>query len=245
VWVEINEGAIGFGSSRIDGAEGFGGFDVGRGVSYQSSPGEPFRWAQADAYAGQGVLRSHAFAQWNNNRQGEGGGYTAYMQSTALSRMEFNDLIIQGPAGGQVATSINLNLSGSFITGSTFIPDQTTLGQATVQVSVLRNGSSVGAGDVIVNRYDGSAGVSRTASGILADWGASGGVTTASFMAPVGTPFSINVSLQAGARVMGPAFESFLLAGNSDFGSTLTFALDGPGLQPARRLHCLQRRCRD
>lgn len=192
---------------------------AGGGVSYNFIPGVH---GQADSLASGLGLRAHAFSQII----GDVAQYELISQSRAAAT--FTDMVISGPAGGLVSTSINFDLTGATIVGSSAGGGVLVgFADASVVVMVFVNGVKVGDG-FHYDRFDTRSGKQSQSSGMLAGWGtATSGISTPAFDVQPGVPFTLKLELQAAADAAGSG-TGVSSAANSDFGHTLTFSLTGP-----------------
>lgn len=183
---------------------------------------------QASSLAEAGGLRAHAYGEiFKNQAWPTGGTYEFGVQAAGVAFATYYDMIVPGSAG-LVSTSVNMSLHGSLVTNP-FLPQHgPNSANSSVQVVFFVNGNNIGGGMQTLSSYYGSSpGLSST--GILASWNPlTGDITSPSFMVEANVPFTMQIQLQADAGASGYMQDSFILGGNADFGSTLTFPTTGP-----------------
>jgi hypothetical protein len=212
----------------IDSYDHSGLTDAAGQVNYDEAPGEPnpSYHAQADSEANNGQLRAHAFSQVIKNAT-SASGFTFNQTASSAAYATFTDFLISGPASpATIPISLNLHLSGGHIVISTDTPGNSTRASTNAQVGVLFNDANVGAGDYFAQSSDGGD-AEYTDTGMLAGFDGDATLTSPTFNAPVNTPFKIELRLSAFAGIEFYYAESFIVAANSDFGNTLSFATSG------------------
>jgi hypothetical protein len=198
------------------------GVQAGRGVTYNVSGAH----AQANSLAEGYGVHSHTYSQLTIPVIG--GSYEIDAAATAIAT--FSDVMVSGPLGGTVTTSINLDLSGGSLVGSA--ADAGSLGYANTNLSiwVYVNGTVVGSG-YRYDRADTRFGPSISSNGMLSSWGAANPtLVTSSFNVQSGVPFEVKLRLTTDADTVissgngaGGSAEA-----NADYSHTFTLALSGP-----------------
>ena len=174
--------------------------------------------SSAAGKAGLGTLASATVA----NDGSLGGPFGTGASAVAAAAMLFDDFFIPGAAGSFQSTSFNVALDG------TLLGSANASGIGTGQISVLFevSGVNVGGGFQVLQGMGG--GPSVTTSGVLTGWSGFGKVTSPSFNAPLGTPFTVKISLTSVASAVGAQNDTFAAAGAADFAHTLTFISGEP-----------------
>ena len=200
------------------------GVQAGGGVNYDSAVLGVHSQANSEA-DGFGV-HAHAYAQIFSPPVS--GNYVVGALSTASAT--FSDMMVTGPVGTTIPTSLNMNLTGGLLYGAR--ADAGSVGVADTQavISVYINGTFVGAGGLQQN-VDSQFGTSIHDTGMLAAWSSGNtGIVTPSFTVQSGVPFEVKLTLLADSNVQvnfgsgtGGTAEA-----NTDFSHTLSFALNGP-----------------
>jgi hypothetical protein len=209
------------------------GIQAGGGVTYDRNGDaeNPGIHAQANSLADIYGLHAHAFSQIINNST-NGGPNRLEIGAVAEAYGTYQDLVISGPAGGgPIPVSINLRLDGTLLVAGG--DNMSTITRCDVAV-----GFQVKTGDTWQSiGYGGSQwmignGASPPILGqidALVGWNQPGGnITTATFFVTPNVPFELAIRLTASSGVSGRLDQSFIVAANADFGSTLTFAVDRP-----------------
>jgi hypothetical protein len=200
------------------------GVQAGGGVNYDSAVLGVH--SQADSEADGFGVHAHAYAQIFPPPVS--GDYVVGALSTAFA--DFSDVVVTGPVGTTIPTSLNMNLTGGLLYGAS--ADAGSVGVADTQavISVYINGTFVGAGGLQQN-VDSRFGPSIHDTGMLAAWSSGNtGIVTPSFTVQSGVPFEVKLTLLADANVevnFGTGAGGTAEA-NTDFSHTLSFALDGP-----------------
>lgn len=190
--------------------------------------------------AGPGYARAAAYVQLDNNNPAHPDLPPRPFQFSAVARATstFSDVLVTGPVGAtSVYAKFNLAFDGTFANAaSNAITDSDTEAYNFAGIGLNINGISdslhASSGNEIYLSGDGVAphGVGQ---GILADATSSvinGVFQTGLLEVPVNQPFTINLDLNVTTRVSGPVNRYLLLAANSDFSHTLSFATDRPVL---------------
>jgi hypothetical protein len=148
------------------------------------------------------------------------------ISSSATAIATFTDVIISGPAGGNISTKLRIHLGGTLAVGvSGHLDPDTILSSAAVSGAIYVNGNFVASGGRSLEASNSSSTV-PIAYGRFAGVGDSGVVTTNPFIVTVGVPFTVKLELstQLGSRVYyrveGAAGAS------SDYYSSMGFATD-------------------
>ena len=187
--------------------------------------------AQANsAAAGLGGVHAHAFAQIFSPAL----PFISYdVEAFASASATYSDVRVSGLGSGSILTSLNLNLSGGILYGSSADPGSKALALTQAFISVLIDGTLVGSGR-IDERMDTQFGRFILDTGLLSGWNSGNtGVVTSDFTVQSGVPFEVELRLTAVAvatlgAVGGGHSPGGTAEANSDFGNTLTFALNGP-----------------
>jgi hypothetical protein len=135
---------------------------------------------------------------------------------------------ITGPAGNVTAT-LNMHLSGTAASGTSFTPDSLYSPRADnfLSLSLRVNGLNVIDGQYGVSVTDGGAPVIFEA-GKIVNYNGNMIIVSNPFTVPTNTPFTIDVVFATVANVSYAPNESFTAQTNIDFGSTFSFATDRP-----------------
>jgi hypothetical protein len=206
------------------------GVEAGGGVNYDVfGPGIPSFHAQASSLADGFGLHAHTSAQYIVIPPALGffNDYALFGNSTAW--LIYSDVVVTGPVGGTVSTSLNLTLDGSHSGSVTADPGiGPAIASSTVNVAVSINGVGVGDGhhDVSVSSTSDTirtVGLHMLANGV-------GNIVTPAFNVQVGVPFAVKLEMDTQAFVegLGSNFGGLTAAANTDFSNTLSFALAGP-----------------
>jgi hypothetical protein len=195
------------------------------GADYESS----MLILTSNATANSSGLHAYAYAEFD--KTSPGGSSALYSTSADASAIaKWDDFIVTGPAGaGTVAISVNLFLEGTFAlvgddTPEGVFPPFTASGNTSV--SIFASGNNVGSGQFSNTIQNGV--TSSATTGILNGFTGSGVISSQTFNVPVNTPFSLQLSLSAGAGAVGKNDQIFYLESTTDFSNTLTFATDRP-----------------
>jgi hypothetical protein len=205
------------------------GVQAGGGVHYDVfGPNIPSQHAEASSLADGLGLHAHTSAQYVviPPALGSFNFYTLFSNSRAT--LIFQDMVVSGPAGGTVSTSLNLTLDGSHFGSVTSDPDGLAIADSTVNMAVSVNGVGVGDGhhEVSVDSSSntiGTVGLHMLANGI-------GNIVTPAFNVQSGVPFLVKLELDTQASVTGEFsnIAGLTAAANTDFSNTLSFPLEGP-----------------
>jgi hypothetical protein len=200
------------------------GVQAGGGVNYDN--GGVHVHAQADSEADGYGVHSHAYSQIISPPVS--GNYAVGAGSTATAT--FSDMMVNGPVGSAISTSLNMNLSGGLLYGSGADSGSIGLAETQAVISVYVNGAFVGSGG-LDERVDTRFGPFIHDNGMLSAWGTNNtGIVTPNFTVQSGVPFEVKLTLIASANTevnFGTGAGGTAEA-NTDFSHTLSFALDGP-----------------
>jgi hypothetical protein len=142
----------------------------------------------------------------------------------------FKDVTVSGPTG-MIPVSLNLFLRGEQGDGTSFaVVGHRDDAEESISVTASVNGTNIGSGEQELFSEDGSPAATTLPSfGMLSNWNdLVGGFVTPSFTVQANVPFTLQLDLLAEAGASGLNTDSFNNAANADFGSTLTFAPNGP-----------------
>jgi len=218
----INQNSSSLGSYDVDGFE-----TTGAEKHFDDTAFDPSFEVQASSLAGPGTLHAHAFSRIS--KTGTFGSTSIFTQNgTGLAQATYTDMMITGPAGsGPISVSYNVHLDGTYITEASLTPTQQASAASSVQLQLFAKGTSLGVGTQTDQTIAGTH-QPLSSTGFLVGFTGNNDITSPTFSAPVNTPFSIALQLEAFAGVSVRFNESFLVAANSDFGDTLTFSTDEP-----------------
>jgi len=204
--------------------------------------GTNFYSRDAFASAQTGLLRSSSTATIQLTpvvNLGLGLGLGPVLNGTdALAAFGFDDVIIPGPVGTTVSTSLNMHLDGG-LTATAFAQLAFGFGAevnayASVSVGAFAAGNFFSGTQAIARLWEvdtGEGGGSTFEDGLLTGFTGNGGITTPQMNVPVGAPFSLSLSLFTSAytdsrnAIIGSGRQA---AASSLFDSTLSFPLFGP-----------------
>ena len=173
----------------------------------------------------------HAFAHAKFDKTdlfGTSNTYSTNADATAI--VKWNDFIVTGPAGATtVAISINLFIEGTFDligddTPEGVFPPFTAAGN--LSVGIYASNQNVGSGQAWTSIQNGVTDSGN--NGILTGFNGSMLVSSQTFNVSVNTPFTLELSLSAGAGAVGRDNQTFYLESTTNFNNTLTFATDRP-----------------
>jgi hypothetical protein len=198
---------------------------VGRGVTFDYGSGVH---AAADSIASGIGVGSHTYAQLIIPVV-YGGPFDLDASSTATAT--FSDMVVSGPVGNTISTSLNMELTGGFLFGSAADPGSTAA-VASVQAAiwVYINGTLVGSGGHS-ERADTRFAPYRSTTGMLAAWGSSNPqIVTPNFDVQSGVPFDVQITLSTFAETLisSSARTGGSAEANSDFSHTFSFNTSGP-----------------
>lgn len=199
------------------------GVQAGGGVTYDPFPG---MHAAADSLADGYGVRSHTYAQLAIPSTFGAWTLSASSSATAI----FSDMVVSGPVGGAVTTSLNMELSGNFLFGSASDPGARAIGEVQAAVFIYINGAFIGGGGDY-ERQDSVFGPFSNHSGMLATWGPGNPIfLTPDFQVQSGVPFDVQIQLStfADAIVTSGNSTGGTAEANSDFSHTFFFASSGP-----------------
>lgn len=210
-------------SYSVQGALGAGG-----GIFHDEfGPGQASWHANMNSLADIGGLRAHAFASIIRPSDAPvpfGGEYNAGGYAIA----DFTDFFIPGTPGTTVPGSVRLHVHGSLAEGTSAGTDGRHLSVNTsVQLTINAPGASDGG--FITHNVDNGTPNPPIESGLLVGFDGDDTVVTRIFNLPVNEPFNLSLILSAVTNLNYNSNEpTFSMQGNVDFGSTVTFATDGP-----------------
>jgi len=139
----------------------------------------------------------------------------------------WSDFIVTGPASpANILISVNLNIDGTTLAGTTVTPSGQSQASSSVQFNV-RGNNQLSGGSFTQSVSNGNA-PSFIGTGLLAGFDGNMDVTSALFSVPVNTPFSIELQLSVASNLSANFSEIFSLDANTNFFNTLTFAPIGP-----------------
>lgn len=170
--------------------------------------------------AGNGYLTASAHAEFIKTRLG-GGSFNDSLTAFGFASVTFDDFVFSGPAPTR-STTMNLHLSGQVMAAA--LPQNTCSGN--VQVSFFYNNSNVGGGLSGVSISGGTLTPSQT--GPLVGFSGNNNITSQPFTVATNVPVKIGFSMQVAASVSSDFTNTANVYVNSDFGSTLTFAIGRP-----------------
>ena len=182
----------------------------------------------ASSAGGAGFVRARAYAVWDKPMTIPSAGSVGLQLSASSQALAtFDDIIISGVVGGPstVTTSINFHATGSQLLHSLMTPD-TPSATTGYLVAVSPNDTFGFVSQGGMTSINGAPPSAYLSPGTTPLDSPNGVYTTASFTAPVDTPFSVTFELDANASVSGLNRDAFNLVADSFFEDTLSFATD-------------------
>jgi len=178
------------------------------------------RHLRAVSSAGNGYLTASAHAEFIKTWVG-GGSFNDSLTAFGFASVTFDDFVFSGPAPTR-STTMNLHLSGRVMAEA--LPQNTCSGN--VQVSFYYNDSNVSGGLSGVSISGGTLTPSQT--GPLVGFSGNNNITSQAFTVATNVPVKIGFAMQVAAGVSSNFANTANVYVNSDFGSTLTFAIGRP-----------------
>ena len=181
----------------------------------------------ADSGADITGLRARAFGQVLKTAPDAAGNADVGIGAGTAAFAIFDDMLITGPAG-PVTTSLNLFLEGDQSASTTLPQFGTASAHENVQISFRINGSTIAGGLQSLSTQNGDD-PTFAATEMLTTWGPiAGAIATPTFSVQANVPFSLQLLLNTFVEVNGSWQDSYSVEADADFGSTLTFAINGP-----------------
>jgi hypothetical protein len=203
---------------------------AGGGVTFDDfGPNLPSRHAQANSLAQGTGVHSHTYAQIITPPLGPAGINQYHLLADASAYVLYTDMVISGPVGGAVSTSLNLHLDGSHIAGdSTIVGFGQTFASSLVDISVAIEGTPLADGVHSVSVVSGGNPVVSSVQ-MLANWDTSHDFSTPAFTVTVGVPFQVKLFMHTQASVGAFPYNTagFSAEANADFSNTFSFATTG------------------
>jgi len=170
--------------------------------------------------AGNGYLTASAHAGFVKTWVG-GGSFNDSLTAFGFASVTFDDFVFSGPNPTR-STTMNLHLSGLIMAGA--LPQNNCNGN--VQVSFYYNDSNVGGGLSGVSISGGN--LTNSQTGPLVGFTGNNNITSQPFIVATNVPVKIGFAMQVSAGVSSNFNTTANTFVNSDFGSTLTFAIGRP-----------------
>lgn len=156
---------------------------------------------------------------------GSSSGYS--FGASAFASGIWSDFIVTGPASpANILISVNLNIDGTTLAGTTVTPSGQSQASSSVQFNV-RGNNQLSGGSFTQSVSNGNF-PTFVGTGLLTGFDGNMDVTSALFSVPVNTPFSIELQLSVSSNLSANFSEIFSLDANTNFFNTLTFAPIGP-----------------